>query len=163
MKFPDIERKSLIALPASRNESWSGGRDPSDSPRKSILLSPWIGRCRTEVDVLRSWSPPRVWFVHLRLEKYILFFFREHILFRIESFWVDFWCVHRLQLLKICNQYFTLSNSSPHNAYPRNNPDKTFFSKLMDSWLVLRSYKMIPNQWTKWNNRSVKWLPKRLS
>ena len=31
---------------------------PSDSPRKSILLSPWIGRCRTKVDVLRSWSLP---------------------------------------------------------------------------------------------------------
>ena len=40
------------------NDSWGCGRDLSDSPRKSILLSPWIGRCRVEVDVLSSWSPP---------------------------------------------------------------------------------------------------------
>ncbi len=43
---------------ASGSESWGCGRDPSDSPRKSILLSPWIGRCRTKVDVLSSWSLP---------------------------------------------------------------------------------------------------------
>ena len=30
----------------------------------------------------------------------------------------------------------------------------------MDSWLVLRSYRAILNQWTKRNNRSFKWLPK---
>ena len=51
MKFPDVDQKSFIASPASRSESWECGRDPSDSPRKSILLSPWIGRCRTEVDI----------------------------------------------------------------------------------------------------------------
>ena len=33
--------------------------------------------------------------------------------FRIESFRVDFRCVHRLQLLKVCDQYVTLPNSSP--------------------------------------------------
>ena len=30
----------------------------------------------------------------------------------------------------------------------------------MDSWLVLRSYWIKLNQWTKWNRRSFKWLPK---
>ena len=30
----------------------------------------------------------------------------------------------------------------------------------MDYWLVLRIYWVILNQWTKWNNRSFKWLPK---
>ena len=59
MKFPDTDQKSFISSLASGNESWGGGRDPSESPRKSLLLSPWIGRCRIEVDVLRSWSPPR--------------------------------------------------------------------------------------------------------
>ena len=36
------------------------------------------------------------------------FFFGKYHLFRIESFRVDFRCVHRLQLLKVCNQYVTL-------------------------------------------------------
>ena len=57
--FQTWTKKSFIASPASGNESWGGGRDLSDSPRKSIFLSPWIGRCRTKVDVIRSWSPPR--------------------------------------------------------------------------------------------------------
>ena len=82
--------KSLTASPIPGNESWGCGRDPSDSPRKSMLLSPWVGRCRTKVDVLRSWSPPRVWFIHLRLEKSFSFFIGKYHLFRIESFWVDF-------------------------------------------------------------------------
>ena len=30
----------------------------------------------------------------------------------------------------------------------------------MDSGLILRSYRVILNQWTKWNNRSFRWLPK---
>ena len=30
----------------------------------------------------------------------------------------------------------------------------------MDSWLVLRRNWVALNQWTKWNNRSFKWLPK---
>ena len=57
--FPTWTQKSLIASPASGNESWGGGRDPSDSPRKSKWLSPWTDRCRIKVDVPRSWSPPR--------------------------------------------------------------------------------------------------------
>ena len=51
----------------------------------------------------------RVWFVHLRLEN--PFFFGKYHLFRIESFWVDFRCVHRLQLRKVSNQYVTLPDS----------------------------------------------------
>ena len=35
-------------------------------------------------------------------------FFGKYHLFRIESFRVDFRCVHRLQLLNVCNQYVTL-------------------------------------------------------
>ena len=35
MKRPDMDQKSFIASPASGNESGGGGRDPSDSPRKS--------------------------------------------------------------------------------------------------------------------------------
>ena len=58
MKFPDVDQKSFIASPASGYESWGCGRDPSDSPRKSILLSPRIGCSRIKVDALSSWSPP---------------------------------------------------------------------------------------------------------
>ena len=37
--------------------------------------------------------------------------FGKYHLFRIVSFRVDFRCVHRLQLLKVCDQYVTLPNS----------------------------------------------------
>ena len=51
-----------------------------------------------------------------------------------------------------------------YNAYPRNNPGKTFFPNW---WILdwsLRSYRVILNLWTKWNNRSFKKVaPKRLS
>ena len=42
----------------------------------------------------------------------------------IESFRVDFWCVHRFQLLKVCNQYVTFQSHYAYNEYPRNNPSK---------------------------------------
>ena len=62
------------------------------------------------------------------------FFFGEYHLFRIVSFRVDFRCVHRLQLLKVCNQYVTFPISHRvQNAYPRNNPGKTFFP----NWWIL--------------------------
>ena len=35
MKFPDMDQKSFVASRASGSESRGGGRDPSDSPRKS--------------------------------------------------------------------------------------------------------------------------------
>ena len=156
-----MDQKSFIASPASRSESWGCGRDPSDSPRKSILLSLWIGLCRTKVDVLSSWSPPRVLIRPSAIGKMnYLFFFGKYHLFRIESFRVDFRCVHRLQLLKVCNQHVTLPNSSCVQCVSEEQSSKDFLSKLMDSWLVLRSFWVILNQWTKWNNRSLKWLPK---
>ena len=43
--------------------------------------------------------------------KFSIFFGKYH-LFRIESCRVDFRCVHRLQLLKVCDQYVTLPNSA---------------------------------------------------
>ena len=44
--------------------------------------------------------------------KIVSIFFWKYNVFRIESFWVDFWCVHRLQLLKVCNLYVTPPNST---------------------------------------------------
>ena len=102
--------------------------------RKSTWLSPRIGRSRIKVDVLSSWSPPGSLIRPSAIGKMFSFFFGKYHLFRTESFWVDFRCVHRFQLLKVCNQHVTLPNSpSPHNAYPRNNPGKTFFP----NWWIL--------------------------
>ena len=133
MKLPDMDQKSCIASPASGSESWGGGGgDPSDSPRNQgdfliesdAAVSRWMF---SGFDLLQG-----VWFVHLRLEK-ISFFFQKYHLFRIESLWVDFRRVHRLQLLKVCNQYVTIPNSPAYIAYPKNNPGKTFFP----NWWIL--------------------------
>ena len=68
----------------------------------------------------------------------ISIFFGEYHIFRIESFRVDFRCVHRLQLLKICSQYVTLPNSSRVQSVSKEQSRLDFLSKLMDSWLVFR-------------------------
>ena len=48
--------------------------------------------------------------------------------FALSLFRVDFRCVHRFQLLKVCNQYVTPFQIPPaYRAYPRNNLGKTFF------------------------------------
>ena len=54
-----------------------------------------------------------VWFVHLRLENEFSIFFGKNYFLCIESFRVDFWCVHRFQLFNVCNQYVTLPSSPP--------------------------------------------------
>ena len=138
MKLPDMDQKSFIASPATGSESWGCGRDPSDSPRKSIVLS---------LQSICDWKNKFSWF-------------GKYHLFRIESFRVDFRCVHRFQLLKVCDQYVTLPNSPRVQSVSEEQSRLDFLSKLMDSWLILRSYRVILNQWTKWNNRSFKWLPK---
>ena len=134
MKFPDMD-KVIYRFFGIRTWVLSGGRESFDSSRKSMWISPWICRCRIEVAVLRSWPPSSgFWFIHLRLENKISFSFGKYYLFRIESFWIDFRYVHRLQLLKVCNQYVTLTNSTlAYKAYPRNNPGKTFFP----NWWIL--------------------------
>ena len=85
------------------------------------------------------------WFVHLWLENKISIFLGKYYFFCI-------WCVNRFQLLNVCNHYVTLPNSLRVQRVSK--------SKLMDSWLVFRRDRVILNQWTKWNNRSFKWLPK---
>ena len=61
--------------------------------------------------------------------------------------------------LKVCDQYVTLPNSPRVESVSEEQSRWDFLSKLMDSWLILRSYRVILNQWTKWNNRYFKWLP----
>ena len=112
VKFPEMDQKSFRASPASGNESWGGGRDPSDSPRKSTRLSHRIGWSRTKVDVLSSWSRPNEFDSSICDWEYEFstFFGKYHFLC-VESFRVDFRCVHRLQPLNVCNHYVTLPNS----------------------------------------------------
>ena len=62
--------------------------------------------------------------------------------FALKSFLIDFRCVHRLQLLNVCNLYVTLPNSTAYKAYPRNYPNDTFF----------------PNWWTlDWSFAVIRW------
>ena len=119
-------------------------------------LSPRIDRCRTKVDVLRSWSPPRGLIRPSAIGKTKLsFFFGKYHLFRIESFQSRF-----LNASIDSNSSRSATSTSSfqippaYNTYPRNTPGKTFFPNWLDSWLVLRRNRVILNQWTKWNNRS---------
>ena len=68
-------------------------------------------------------------------------------------------CPTRQYLQPVCHPSKLTPNA--YKAYPRNNPGgETFFP----NWWILdwsvRSYRVILNQCTKWNNRSFKWLPK---
>ena len=105
MKFPDMDQKSLIASPASGNESWGCGRDVSDAPRKYTWLSQ--GGCSQVLISSKGFDSS---ICHWK-SKFSLF--GKYHLFRIESFRADFRCVHRFQLLNVCNQYVILPNSSP--------------------------------------------------
>ena len=109
MQFPDMDQKSFIASPASRNESWGCGRDPSDSPRQSMWLSPWIGRCRIKVDVLSSWYD---W-------KNKFSFYGKCHFFRIESFrLMDSWLVLRSDRVTFNNEPDGMTG--PWNVCPEN-------------------------------------------
>ncbi len=119
LKLPDMDQKSFIASPASGSESWGCGKDPSDSPRKSMWLS-----LLELVDAVSRWmfSGPDLlqgfWFVHWK-SKFSLF--GKYHLFRIEFFRVDFRCVHRFQQLKVCDQYVTLPNFPPRRERIRGS------------------------------------------
>ena len=58
MKLPDMDQKSFIASPASGDESWKSGEDPSDSLGRFPDYSPRSGWSRIKVDVLQTSSPP---------------------------------------------------------------------------------------------------------
>ena len=112
------------------------------------------------VDAVPKWlfSIPdllrKFWFVHLRLENEFSIFFGKYYFLRIESFRIDFWCVHRFQLVNFCNEHVTLPNSHRVQIVSKEQSKHDFLSKLMDSWLVLRNCRVILNQWTKWNDWS---------
>ena len=163
MKFPDMDQQSFIASPASRSESWGGGRDPSDSPRKFMWLSPRIGRSRTKADAPSSRSLPQS-VIRPSAAGKIKF---PLSLGNIASFlhWVSFLSWFPMRPI-VSNSSRPATSTSPfqippaYNAFPRNNPGNIFFPNW---WILdwsLRSYGVILNQLTKWNYRSFKWLPK---
>ena len=82
--------------------------------------------------------------------------FRQYHLFRVESFSMDFWCVHLFQLLEVHNESVSFPDSSRVQYVTKEKSREHFLAKLMDSWLIRRGYRMIFNQWTKWNDRSFK-------
>ena len=67
----------------------------------------------------------------------------------IESFWEDFRCVHRFQLLNVCKLLCHPSKFSPRTERIQGTIQVNILSKLMDSWLVFRRDRVILNQWTK--------------
>ena len=78
----------------------------------------------------------QILFVHLRSEKQVLLFFGKYHLFRIESFRVDFRCVHRLQLLNVCNHHVTLPKSSPSRTERIQGTILVIFSFQIDGLLT---------------------------
>ena len=158
-------KSHLIASPASGNVSReSCGRDPSDSPRKSILLLslnwsiPYQGGC-SQVLISSKGFDSSI----LRLEKINSPFSLGHItLFSIESFWVDFRCGP--------------SSPTPQGLRPVRHPSKfpsALQMRIQGTIQVRLSFQIdgflngpsqlqewYSNQWTKWNNRSSKWFPK---
>ena len=113
MKLPDMDQKSFIASPATGSESLGCGKDPSDSPRKStVTLSstwtrPYQGGC-SQFLIFSGCFDSSICYWKNKFS-----FLGKYHLFRIESFRVDFRCVHRLQLLKVCDQYVTLPKFPP--------------------------------------------------
>ena len=89
-----------------------------------------------------------------------IFHFEKWYFFCYESFRVD------SDASIVSNSSRSAISTSPfqippaYRAYPRNNRGKTFLSKLMDAWLVFRRNRVILNQWTKRNDRFLKWFSK---
>ena len=79
----------------------------------SLTTSPnWVVPYQS--DVLSSWSPPTNFIRPSATGNMKFPFFGwERLLPLHWVFWVDLRCVHRFQLLKVCDQYVTLPNSTP--------------------------------------------------
>ena len=110
MKFPHMEQKSFIASPASGSESW--GKRPFWFSQKVPLtfssnwVLPYKGGCSQFLISSRQFDSSIC-----GSNNEFSIFLGKYFLLCIESFGVDFWCVHRFQLLKVCNQKDTLPNS----------------------------------------------------
>ena len=106
---------------------------PFDSPRKSTWLSPRIGWSRIKVNVLSSWPPPINFIRASPTGKMNFPFSLGNITsFALSLFWIDFRCPSfpaPQSLQPLCHP----SKFPRLQAYPRNNPGKTFFP---DWWIL---------------------------
>ena len=80
------------------------------------------------------------------------FFIGKYHLFRIASFWVDFRCVHRLELLSSLQPVRHPSQFHPWTMRTRGTI-QVIFSFQIDGFLAGLSYRVILDQWTKWYDR----------
>ena len=122
-----MDQKTFIASSTSGNESWCCGRDPPDCPRKSRWPSPRIGWSRVKVDVLRPWSPPRSLIRPSAIGKINFpFSFGKPLLHWVFS---SRFPIRPSSPTPQCLQPVRRPFQIPpaYNAFPRNNPGKTFF------------------------------------
>ena len=84
-----------------------------------LLVGLWS---RIKVDVLSSWSP-RTNFIRPSATGNMNYpFLVKYYFLCVESFCVDFRCVHLLQFLNVCNQYVTLPNSPRVQSVSEEQP-----------------------------------------
>ena len=106
-----------------------------------------VGRSRIEKNVFLFLISSNKFHLSIWEKKWICFCKYQH--FRTEFFRVCFRYVHRLQFVKVCNQYVIFQIHSAYKAH-------AMFCKLMDSWLVLRNFWAILNQKTERNDSFLK-------
>ena len=85
---------------SQKSRSWS----PSDSLRKTSCSSPRSRWSRIKVDSRKTWSPPDNFTFPSPIGKMIFTNFRRYHFICIESPSMDFWRLHLLQLLKVCDK-----------------------------------------------------------
>ena len=147
-----MDQKSCVASPASGSKSWDDERDPSDSPRKSLCSSPRIGWSRIQKNVLSSPISPNEFYSSICNWKntFSLFFGKYH-LFRNWVFLSRFPMrpssptPQGLQPVRHPSKFLAC------NAYPRNNPSKTFFPNW---WILDWSFAVV--RWYSTNEPNVK-------
>ena len=132
LKFPDVDQKSFIASPAIGKWVLRWWKRPFWFSKKTTLtfssnwVFPYQGGCSQFLISSRKFNSSICGW-----KNEFSIFIGIYYFLCIESFRLDFWCVHRFQCLQpICHP----SKIHPaYRAYPRNNPGKTFFP----NWWIL--------------------------
>ena len=132
MKFPDKDQKSFIASSGIRKWVLRWWKRPFWFFKKISLTfsSNWVFPCQGGCSQFLI-SSRKLDSSICGWKNEFSFFFRKYYFLCIESFRVEFWCVHRFQLLNVCNQYVTVPNSTRGQSV--SNPSKTFFP----NWWIL--------------------------
>ena len=153
------DQKSPLVSPSYHDESCRGvHEDPSDSPRRFSCSSPLSGLSRIKVDVLGSCSPPESLTVPSATGNmnFFTFHWRQHFLY-IESFTMDFRCVHLLQFFNVCDKNVSLPDSPCVQDITEEYNWQDFRTELMKSRWVFSRNRVIFYHCPKRDNWSVKW------